>query len=373
VIGPPGTGKRFLIEIGKILNPVFDEVGSKLTLAGLVGDVQTGTGNVSVSNPGYLAMCSGGVLCFQDFQAISNNIETLLWHPFSSVMDEGIVQDSTKARTQHEALTSLHIDMNRRSQVTRGVKVDAYKDINIDLHIISRFDFIMDIKRNRERQWEIVDAMTEGWDNVNPNTPDSSGCGWERELQCLVASVRSQVESIRVSGELQEYTREKLVGLRSDYELNYPDSELLETMSTRIGASVIKYVMAITAAKGRVEAERSDVDLAFSYIDEKLKFLKTLEENQPVVVVAGAVNPGPAVSSKLAVQMQGIVRWFAGRTGSTHEINTEVNSHLDKKASEKTTGRALGELSKQGLAEYASRMWTVKTSQSAVPIPEQTG
>ena len=63
-------------------------------------------------------------------------------------MEDGIAIDSTAARWEHEALTSIHLDMNRYSQINPAGNYDVYTDINIPTNIISRFDFIMDIPAN---------------------------------------------------------------------------------------------------------------------------------------------------------------------------------------------------------------------------------
>jgi len=69
VIGAPGSGKKIPTNIARILNPVSQEVSAadgKVTLAGMIGNVIT-RDNKRISNPGYLSLASGGVLCIQDF------------------------------------------------------------------------------------------------------------------------------------------------------------------------------------------------------------------------------------------------------------------------------------------------------------------
>ena len=70
--------------------------------------------------------------------------------------------DSTSARTRHEAVTSIHLDMNRYSQVYKGKEYDAYSDIDIPANIISRFDFIMDIPPDLNRQFQVAYDITKG-------------------------------------------------------------------------------------------------------------------------------------------------------------------------------------------------------------------
>jgi len=49
----------------------------------------------------------------------------------SKVMEDGEVIDSTSAMTTHKAVTSIHIDMNRMSQVYGNVTPGSFDDLGI--------------------------------------------------------------------------------------------------------------------------------------------------------------------------------------------------------------------------------------------------
>ncbi len=146
VIGPPASGKKFLIAIAKILNPIAFEVSStagKCTPAGLIGSSRRVQGRTT-SEPGYFPRASGGIVCIQDFHQIKDNRDEIL-SIFTKVMEDGAVIDSTSAMAEHLAVTALHVDTNLYSQVKPIKHYAVFSDLNISMEVLSRFDFIIDI------------------------------------------------------------------------------------------------------------------------------------------------------------------------------------------------------------------------------------
>ena len=108
VIGSPGSGKKILTNIALALNPVAQEVSAadgKVTMAGMIGNVTTRRGR-RFSDPGYLSLASGGVICIQDFHEIRRNRPAVLGS-FAKVMEDGEAIDSTSARSVLEALSEV--------------------------------------------------------------------------------------------------------------------------------------------------------------------------------------------------------------------------------------------------------------------------
>jgi hypothetical protein len=273
VIGAPNVGKKLLTLIARILNPVSEEVScvdGKITPAGMIGDVKWRNSR-RISNPGYLPRASGGVLCIQDFHVIKYARQKVL-NSFSQVMEDGIAIDSTVARWEHEALTSIHLDMNRQSQVNPTGNYDVYSDIDIRTNIISRFDFIMDIPADLKRQSQVAYDITKGKKLISSLNRRVTEQKWERELKRMVAYIRTYFYKVKISDDINTYIRDKI---KLVVEKNEFSSALPDTI-TRLAISVQRYVKAIASSKHSFNASREDVDRAFEFIEEKLKFLSTL-------------------------------------------------------------------------------------------------
>ncbi len=179
VIGAPAVGKKLLTEAAKCLNPVFQEAHpSKATAAGVCSTAMTLNG-MWISKPGYLPLAHRGVFAIQDFHAVKDAAREKLLGVFNMVMEDGVVIDSTAARQTHPALTSIHLDTNKRTDLfpdsqLRGDTIVAKRldDIRVPMTILSRFDFIIDIPRDAMRQMEISLAMYDRPGNVQtPHNP----------------------------------------------------------------------------------------------------------------------------------------------------------------------------------------------------------
>ena len=66
-------------------------------------------------------------------------------------MEDGQVKDSNTPRVTHEAVTAIHVDMNKVTDVGTEVVANSYADINIPYNIISRFDYIVQLPANLDR------------------------------------------------------------------------------------------------------------------------------------------------------------------------------------------------------------------------------
>ncbi|MDZ7762976.1 MAG: hypothetical protein U5K00_00920 [Melioribacteraceae bacterium] len=144
-IGPPASGKKLISRAVSYLNrgKKVSSTNSKITPAGLIGRVGRRNGNV-ISEPGIIPISNGGAVCFEDFHEAmryKNEISSIL----SAVMEDGKVEDSTSAMKTHHSATSIHVDMNRLSQVIPESKQSKFSDLSIPVNILSRFDFIMEI------------------------------------------------------------------------------------------------------------------------------------------------------------------------------------------------------------------------------------
>lgn len=282
VIGPPASGKKLLVEIAKILNPVWEHISAidgKITVAGLVGKTVSKDG-FSESVGGSIPKASGGTLMIEDFHNVKRSRAAIMG-AFAEVMEDGTVKDSTSANKKHVANTSIHIDMNRISQVDKSAKVDKHSDVNIFSNVISRFDFIMDIPDERSRQIEVALKMLEG-----PRTYGSYGSqkeesnDWKRLLKRFIAYYRTIIRQIEIDPKTADYIKSKFQMILDDNQkyMKFTKYFTLQYNATRLVHSIDKICVASARSRRSTKVEKEDVDIAFSFIAEKLKFLAQYEE-----------------------------------------------------------------------------------------------
>jgi ribosome-associated translation inhibitor RaiA len=340
VIGAPNVGKKLLTLIARILNPIFEEVQStdgKVTPAGLIGNAQI-KGSTHISNPGYLPRASAGVLCIQDFHNIKHKRNEVL-STFSEVMESGVAIDSTSARTRHEAITSIHLDMNRYSQVNKGKEYDVYSDVDIPANIISRFDFIMDIPPDLDRQFKVVYDITKGEKIIDSYKRNIVEEEWQRQLKRIVAYIRTNYFKVEINSQIQTYIRSKLKQIEKENKDNISKSTALAGSITRLAISVQKYVNASASSRLDYKATTEDVDIAFDFIKEKLVFLSTLEDIKVPDFKKGQ-KPGPDERAKLLKDK------FKGKDVTIEEAKTFIEEKAGYEFSDKNIKRDLEKIGK---------------------------
>lgn len=281
VVGAPGSGKKLLTNIATTLNPVAEEVSAadgKVTLAGMIGNVAV-KDNRKISQPGYLSLASGGVLCIQDFHEIRRNRNAVL-ESFAKVMEDGEVIDSTSARTIHTAETSIHLDTNKYSQVYEANSESSLKDIEIPTNVITRFDFIIDIPADANRQWNVMLSMSGAEKTLSSFASRVEENEELRWLKRLMAHLISYTPEVTISREVADYKVQKLEELRKEYSPKITNLNAWQGIFTRIGISIDKYIKAITTSRFTNISTTADVDLAISFIRPKLDFICTLKDSR---------------------------------------------------------------------------------------------
>ena len=281
IIGAPASGKKLLTIVAKILNPIAFEISSaasKVTPAGLIGRVKV-KDNMIESSPGYLPLASHGIVCIQDFHELTgksskNDIFSIL----SKVMEDGEVEDSTSAKTTHKAITSIHLDMNRQSQVYNSELSGTYEDIGIPKNVLSRFDFIMEIPANIQRQFEIVLDIAGSETVLVSGEHNYSLPEWAGRLRRIVAYMATKYDASRINDDMAGYIKERLK-IKLEEKIEYKDFNTVnEIVSTRIAISLQKFAKAIACSKLKTIVEIEDIDEAFDYLDYKLSFLANYKD-----------------------------------------------------------------------------------------------
>ncbi len=283
VIGPPGAGKKLLTTAALILNPVGEEVASvdrKLTVAGLIGNKSTSSRGHEI-RPGYVPRASHGVLCIQDFHEIRHDRQPI-FAMFSKLMEDGEVIDSTTSRVIFKALTAIHVDMNRLSQVRPLPQ--GKQDIDVPVNVLSRFDFIVELERGGQSQLKVAEEILREWGKADVTSDSATAGEWKRTLKRIVAYVRTYFRKVEP---LPENVRECLVGrmdaVWKEMQDEFPDEKAITDFSTRAAISAHKYVRAITSASLGTVATEEDVDGAIPFIKTKLRTVLQIRGEIPVV------------------------------------------------------------------------------------------
>ena len=329
LIGPPNVGKGFIPKIAKILNPIFDELPSnspKLTSAGLVAKIIKGK-----SIPGVFPNTSGGTVAIEDYHEVRGNKRKELFSIFSKMMEDGDVLDKTSGNTVHEAVVSLHLDTNRYSQVYRDQKFNSFQDLSIPMNIFSRFDFIMEIPKDAERQKEVSLAMA-GAMKLGNRSSQKSLPDWARELNMIIAFLRTHYDDVTISEDVGTYIKEKLIEVIKPYEEKKYFADNYEDMQNRVSFSVNKYVKAIACANMSKDVSRENVDYAFRFIQEKIKFIASIDP-------ADAEESDTLNASDQNQRQKLLAREFYGKQFTAQDGLALVKEKMEGEVGEKTIKR----------------------------------
>ena len=344
VIGAPASGKKLLTMIAAVLNPVALEVSSsaaKITPAGLVGNVIRKNNGMASSKPGYLPLASHGVLCIQDFHEVTRK-ENDLWGIFSKVMEDGEVIDSTSARTKHDAVTSIHVDMNKLSQVNPDRNATTFTDLNIPMNIISRFDFIIDIPPDIDRQLNIVLAMVGGEKVLSTTMYEFHDPEWKKKLKRIIAYLSTVYNKAYISHDVSDYLRSKFQTF-IDENVKYREyQKQIPSMLTRLEISIEKLAKAIACAEMSEVVTKDHIDEAFDFSSYKLEFLKSYEN------IEIPKNLGMSKKDKMQARRNEILQVLSGRTLTKQEIYAELKEHIKPELTDKMIDRDLSVLESEG-------------------------
>lgn len=349
IIGSPGSGKKLLTNIAMILNPVSREISAvdgKITPAGMIGNVKA-RNNRTISKPGYFGLASDGVICIQDFHEIKKNRKAVL-ESFAKVMEDGEVIDSTSAKTTHIARTAIHLDTNRYSQVYSEGNALKLSDIDIPTNVITRFDYIVDIPADIERQWKVVMDMSSGARTLSSFKSKESVKQWQRILKRIIAYIVSYSPNIEISQDVSDYKVAQLQLLKEEYESKIANINEWQGLFTRLAISIDKYLKAITTTKFPINVcKKSDVDIAIGFIRPKLDFVASLISDIPVNETA-------------EVKRQNLIlQVFKGRKFNKNEV-TRVLNDKGISVTDKTVSRDLKDLVESGeIVKIKQGQWEI--------------
>jgi len=347
VVGSPAVGKKLLAEAIRITNPVSTEGHpAKITVAGVAGRAVNRDGQWT-SEPGLIPQAHRGAFIVQDFHHVKDSAKKELMGVFSMVMEDGKVIDSTAARQTHNALTSIHLDLNKVTDLypsdasTESTKADRVKDIGLSMNVITRFDIAIEIPRDVARQIEIGLEMHIGAKKSAQFPVGETANATDRKLKVLVAFLRSRFAEVEISADLAEnHIRTKQRELLDTNRDRLDRLQLLGDYQTRLANSVNKLVFAIARSNARAVATKADADFAFQLLASKLEFLATLEAfNTP----ESWTIQRPA--NKVDNRRNFIIENFSGKDVTPETILNDVRKQFGNSVSLSTIRRDLNAVS----------------------------
>ena len=272
IIGQPNVGKSKLTSAAKDINPISNEMsvtGAKHTAAGKIGKVKEVKG-VTLSIGGILPSSSGGVVYIQDFNRLTGGARKAFFDICSLLMEQSVVRDDTSANATLEAEVSLLVDTNRYHQTEKNhpPKPNTYADLDIPIHILSRFDFILEIPEDSKRQELVSEEM-----ELNST---STAFQWQSELKDLIAFLRDNYGDIVIPEGIDEYANVELRKIYEKYKSAHFEN-IIDNHRIRIKRSLKKYLLAISRALARPVITKDHVDFAMKFIEEKISFLASQE------------------------------------------------------------------------------------------------
>lgn len=344
VIGSPAVGKKLLSEAARILNPRHTEAHpGRISVAGIAGTAVRKS-EMWGSEPGLIPLAHRGVFVIQDFHHVNKKVD--LMGILSMVMEDGRIINATAGSMTHNALTAVHIDLNRHSHIylkeddKTPLPVNSLSDIGVSMNVLTRFDFITEIPRDTARQMEIALDMHSGVQRSKRYSEKRGNTDRERSLQALVAYLRSEYADIEIPAQLSEgYIRPKQKELLDTNLDQLKKLQLLGDYQTRLSNSIDKLIFAIARGNARTKANKADVDEAFKFVATKLEFLRTIEDFE----VPGNWNPGMPLE-KVRNRQEFIRTAFAGRDVTVAAVHKLVQEKLDTKVSSTTIRRDLKEI-----------------------------
>lgn len=315
IIGHPASGKKLLAHAALLLNCVGHEADAMRTkLAGLTGAMVKRKETWEV-DPGLLSASNQGVLVIQDFDKckIRSDILPIL----GKVMEDGKCIVTGAAKAIFDAETSIHIDINRRSDLMLDSKQrrNVVDDTTLPTYILSRFDFICELDKNPKRQsakaYELLLGKTDqaGRSEI-ARFCDKRDLAPERFMKLLTGSILGKFRRIDTSP-VRKYMARKFKEIE---KANRSEMESLDDLSMfimRLSKSVEKLVNALTRLQLRQKANRKAVDMAFQLLARKLDFLKEFNEDFSV--------PQYEVEGKAA-----FLRWLVAKCGDKGFAPKEV-------------------------------------------------
>ena len=289
IIGASATGKKLIWAAAKDVNILSEESQPiRTTEPGLTG-VMFRKGDQWLVKPMKIPRANKGVFGIQDFDKCKKKEEVL--SILGDVMEDGRCNISGAASGTFEAETGIHIDLNRKSDLFLDpqLKKKAVDDTGLPTYIISRFDNIVELKKDaRVQAKKAKDLLGNSSRRSNPSSSIGRFCAKngldpERFQKLLVAYVREHLGVID-RRPVSRHMKRRLDELFRANKKHVKKLDDIAMFQTRFSHSVIKFVTALTRIQLLSVANKDAVDKAYHLLSRKLDFLKNLK---PDLIVPG--------------------------------------------------------------------------------------
>ncbi|CAB1063941.1 hypothetical protein D1BOALGB6SA_8726 [Olavius sp. associated proteobacterium Delta 1] len=283
IVGPPATGKKLLWETAKFINPISQEAQNmRVTPAGI-------TAGMSKNLPlGTIPLASKGVFGIQDFDKCKKSEELL--PIFADVMEDKKVIISGVVKAELDAETAIHIDLNRFSDLylKAGYSKNVTEDTGLPTNIISRFDFIVELKKDlnlldAKAQQILLSKSSQDQDRKSEIGIFCSKNGVEvdRFLKLIVGYVMDEIDKVNIKP-VQKYMASKFSEIKQENKENIDKMPEIASFQIRLANSLMKFVNALTRIQMLQDSNKDAVDKALHLLSRKLDFLKNIDEDYVV-------------------------------------------------------------------------------------------
>jgi len=284
VIGPSSTGKKLFMHTGHFINFVSREAQPiSLSIPGITGDCSRVKGGYNVKK-GLIPMAHRGLFGIQDLD--KSRIMPEVLEVLSPVMEEGKCIIAKAGKEEFVAETGIYIDINRLSDKSGddSTRSNVFKDTSLPNHIISRFDYIAELKKDASLQFQIIKESVQNKNRpLSRHEPVSKFCRInnfpvDRFIKLVVAYITekyAEIDTSKVDSLIAE-------GINRIYQANKGHIDQLQNTGQflfRYRNSIYKFVEALTRMQMRHVSNKESVDKAFQLLSRKLNFLQGLDPN----------------------------------------------------------------------------------------------
>lgn len=278
VVGPPGIGKSLIHKAAQLVQPIFyHAIPTKVTEAGLVGD---GHSNAKNRRPGVIPMSHTGAFSVEDFNQANSNKNQRFMAVFTNTMAEGKISDTSAAKIEYKAESSIVLDANRKSDVRR-LETDKdgldrfVSDTGVPVNILSRTTYLAEIPRDAATMVQVSTQII-GQHNALDEMQRKVLQEQVRQLQVYLALMRQNHKEVTIPNELLDRLRNEVVAICNTTANRFEQHPELADFMARLGRQALMLVKAHARMCNRSVAELRDVEVIFPFIWRKIDFVKTL-------------------------------------------------------------------------------------------------
>lgn len=181
-----------------------------------------------------------------------------------------------------DAETAIYIDLTRKSDLLLDesiVKDVTEEDTSLPTYIMSRFDYISELKKDPRPQHKKALKLLRSSDQETNRTSaiarycKKNGIDLDRFLKLIVGFVMENFEEIDRAAVL-DYMWKKFDQIKKTNKDNMGKMPDFAQFQMRLANSVIKFVNALTRLQLRKKSNKEVVDKAYHLLARKLDFLK---------------------------------------------------------------------------------------------------